>query len=98
MRLRPVIAHRLADLADLAADCARRDVVVAVAEAQEAIRVASGADLADLAAADVVTPSMMDGRGDWAEWEAAGGPSALWNKAAIPRFEPCEVGVVVVFW
>ena len=75
--------YELADLADLAADCARRDVVVAVAEAQEAIRVASGADLADLAAADVVTPSMMDGRGDWAEWEAAARAGDNWNSNCL---------------
>ena len=72
--------YELSDLDDMTADFARRDVVVAVAEAQEAIRVASGADLT---AVDVVTPSMMDGRGDWAEWEAAARAGDNWNSNCL---------------
>ena len=72
--------YELSDLDDMTADHSRRDVVVAVAEAQEAIRVASGADLASV---DVVTPSMMDGRGDWAEWEAAAARGDNWNSNCL---------------
>ena len=75
--------YDLADLADALADYGRRDVVVAVAEAQEAIKVASGADLSGLASVDVVTPSMMDGRGDWAEWEAAARAGDNWNSNCL---------------
>ena len=72
--------YELFDLDDMTADHSRRDVVVAVAAAQEAIRVASGADLTAL---DVVTPSMMDGRGDWAEWEAAARAGDNWNSNCL---------------
>ena len=72
--------YELSDLDDMTADFARRDVVIAVAEAQEAIRVASGADLT---AVDVVTPSMMDGRGDWADWEAAARAGDNWNSNCL---------------
>lgn len=72
--------YELTDLDDMTADYSRRDVVVAVAEAQEAIKVASGADLT---AVDVVTPSMMDGRGDWAEWEAAARVGDNWNSNCL---------------
>ena len=72
--------YELTDLDDMTADYSRRDVVVAVAEAQEAIKVASGADLT---AVDVVTPSMMDGRGDWAEWEVAARAGDNWNSNCL---------------
>ena len=72
--------YDLSDLADALADYGRRDVVVAVAEAQEAIKMASGADLSEL----VVAPGgMMDGSGDWAEWEAAARAGDNWNSNCL---------------
>ena len=77
--------YELSDLRDAIAEYGRRDVVVAVAEAQEAIVAASGADLAELASAAVVAApgGMMDGRGDWAEWEAAARAGDNWNSNCL---------------
>jgi hypothetical protein len=77
--------YELSDLDDMTADYSRRDVVVAVAEAQEAIVAASGADLGELASAAVVAApgGMMDGRGDWAEWEAAARAGDNWNSNCL---------------
>ena len=53
----------------------RRDVVEVVAQAQEDIATAVGAEMP----VPVATASMIDGRGDWAEWEEAARAGENWN-------------------
>ena len=72
--------YELTDLDDMTAECVLRGVVAAVADAQEAIRMACGVEDDDF---DVITPSMMDGRGDWAEWEAAAKVGDNWNSNCL---------------
>lgn len=72
--------YELSDLSEALAEYGRRDVVVAVAEAQEALIEASGIDPLELVEA---TPSMMDGRGDWADWETAAKAGDNWNSNCL---------------